>query len=242
MRGPDGRLLRTYFSGSEPKLNAYLEDYAFLAEALVSVYEATFEPRWLAAAQELAGVMVDQFWDADEGGFFYTGKDHEALIARGKDPHDGAIPSGNSMAVTALLRLVKLTGRQDLLEKAEATLKLYRGLLTQQPLAAGQMLVALDFYLGPVDEFAVVGDPAAEETRAVLRAIRAPFRPNRVVALKRPDAGPEAEEAVPLLAGKSGQGEVTTYICRDFACQAPLVGAAAAREALLQDVPSGRVP
>jgi uncharacterized protein YyaL (SSP411 family) len=234
MRGQDGKLFRTYFSGAEPKLNAYLEDYAFLIEALVSVYEATFEQRWLASALELTEVMVDQFWDADAGGFFYTGKDHEALIARGKDPHDNAIPSGNSMAVTALLRLVKLTGRQDLLEKAEATLKLYCGLLTQHPLAAGQMLVALDFYLGPVDEFAVVGDPAGQETRRVLRAIHTPFRPNRVVALKAPDAGDEVEKVVPLLASKSAQGEVTTFVCRDFACQAPLVGASAAEEALLR--------
>src|SRR5205807_10031323 len=123
-----------------------------------------------------------QFWDAAEGGFFYTGRDHESLIARNKDPHDNAIPSGNSMAVTALLRLVKLTGRADLREKAEATLKLYAGLLAAQPTAAGQMLVALDFDLGAVQEFAIVGDPATDETKRVLRAIRRGFRPNAVVA------------------------------------------------------------
>ena len=100
--------------GSEPKLNAYLEDYAFLIDGLVSLYEATFAPRWIEAALDLAEVMIDQFWDAADGGFFFTGRDHEALIARGKDPHDNAMPSGNAMAVTALLRLVKLTGRMDL--------------------------------------------------------------------------------------------------------------------------------
>src|SRR6202030_3738115 len=108
--------------------------------------------------------------------------DHEQLIARGKDPHDSSIPSGNSMAVTALLRLAKLTGRGDLLEKAEATLRLFSNLLEQSPMAGGQMLLALDFYLGPVQEFAVVGDAKDEETRQVLRLIRQGFRPNKVVA------------------------------------------------------------
>jgi uncharacterized protein YyaL (SSP411 family) len=234
MRTPDGRLLRTWSSGSEPKLNAYLEDYSFLIDALVSLYEATFEVRWVEAALDLARVMVEQFWDERDGGFFYTGRDHEALITRTKDPHDNAIPSGNAMAVTGLLRLVKLTGRQDLQQKAEATLRLYRGLLAEHPLSAGQMLVALDFYLGPVEEIAVVGDPAAEETRRVLRAVRGMFRPNSVVAFKpAAGAGPKLDAVVPLLAGKeAARGVVTTFLCRDFACQAPLVGADAAEAAL----------
>src|SRR6202043_1530542 len=107
---------RTYSKGSEPKLNAYLEDYAFLLNGLVSLYEATFSRRWIAEALELAEVMIEQFWDSTEGGFFYTGRDHEELIARTKDPHDSSIPSGNAMAVTALLHLAKLTGRIDLQE------------------------------------------------------------------------------------------------------------------------------
>ncbi len=171
LRTKDGRLLRTWSAGSEPKLNAYLEDYSFLLDGLVSLYEATFAPRWIETALDLTETMIDQFWDTADGGFFYTGRDHESLIARGKDPHDNAIPSGNSMAVTALLRLVKLTGRMDLQEKAETTLRLYRGLLAAHPLAAGQMLLALDFHLGPVQEIAVVGDPASEDTRRVLRLL-----------------------------------------------------------------------
>jgi uncharacterized protein YyaL (SSP411 family) len=232
MRTSDGRLLRTWSAAGEPKLNGYLEDYSFLIEALVSLYEATFQPRWIEVALDLARVMVEQFWDQAEGGFFYTGRDHEALIARGKDPHDNAIPSGNSMAVTALLRLVKLTGRPDLQEKAETTLRLYRGLLEAQPLAAGQMLIALDFYLGPVQEIAIVGDPAAAETRRVLRAVRRPFRPDSVVALAAPGSDGKLAELLPLLAGKTAAGAVTTYVCQDFACQAPLVGAEAAEAAL----------
>jgi uncharacterized protein YyaL (SSP411 family) len=228
-----GRLLRTWSAGSEPKLNGYLEDYSFLLDGLVTLYEATFAPRWIEAALDLAETMIDQFWDSADGGFFYTGRDHESLIARGKDPHDNAIPSGNAMAVTALLRLVKLTGRMDLQEKAEATLRLYRGLLGSHPLAAGQMLLALDFELGPVQEVAIIGDPAAEDTRRVLRAIRGSYRPHQVTALKLPGSEEgKLDELLPLLAGKTGSGAVATYVCQDFACQAPLLGAEAAEAAL----------
>jgi uncharacterized protein YyaL (SSP411 family) len=233
MRTPDGRLLRTTGAGSQPKLNGYLEDYSFLIDALVSLYEATFEPRWVESALALTAVMLDQFWDPAEGGFFFTGRDHEALVTRPKDPQDNAVPSGNSMAVTALLRLHQLTGRAELLEKAETTMRLFRGLLAQHPMAAGQWLTALDFYLGPLQEFAVVGDPAAPETRRVLRAIRGGFRPNRVVALRPAGQGGDAAEKVlPLLAGKTAAGAVTTYVCENFTCQAPLVGADAVEAAL----------
>jgi uncharacterized protein YyaL (SSP411 family) len=230
MRTKDGRLLRTTFAGAEPKLNGYLEDYAFLLDGLVSLYEATFTPRWLTAAVELADCMLVQFWDDSDGGFFTTGKDHETLIARAKDIHDGSTPSGNAMATTAVLRLAKLTGRDDFRDKAAAVLRLFGGLMRESPTAAGQMLLALDFHLGPVPEFAVVGDPDDEGTRRVLRAIRAPFRPNRVVALKKPGEG---DEASPLLRGKEAVGgKVTVFVCENYACQAPLVGVEAAEKGL----------
>jgi uncharacterized protein YyaL (SSP411 family) len=231
MRGPDGRLLRTYMPGSEPKLNAYLEDYAFLLNALVSLYEASHEPRWIESALSLAAVMIEQFWDPAAGGFFFTGRDHEPLIARTKDPHDSSIPSGNSMAVTGLLRLAQLTGREELREKATQTLRLFHGLMAELPSAAGQMLIALDFHLGPVQEFAVIGDPEQKETRQVLHAIHGRFRPNKVLALK-PSEDEAADAMIPLLAEKKSLGSVTTYICQNFVCQAPLVGAEAAEKEL----------
>jgi uncharacterized protein YyaL (SSP411 family) len=224
MRGSDGRLLRTAGAGGEAKLNGYLEDYSFVINALASLYEATFEVRWIIAALDLTRVMIDQFWDPEEGGFFYTGRDHERLIVRNKDPQDNAIPSGNSVAVTALLRLAELTGREDLRDQAVQSLQLFRGLMAEHPMAAGQMLMALDFHLGPAQEFVVVGDPAKEETRRVLRAIRSGYRPNKVVALKTDN---EAEREVPLLRGKMAAGGVTTYVCENLACQAPVVGAEA---------------
>src|SRR5262249_13430782 len=133
----------------------------------------------------------------------------------------------------ALLRLSKLTGRQDLWDKAEATLRLFHGLMAASPLAAGQMLVALDFYLGPVQEFAVVGDFSNEDTRQVLRMIRGRFRPNTVVAAKSAGKdGTSRPDLLPLLADKSARGAVTTYICQNFTCQAPLVGVEALEAAL----------
>ena len=233
MRAPDGRLLRTAFAGSTPRLNGYLEDYAYLLDALVSLYEATFAPRWLAAAVDLAGVLSAQCWDEAEGGFFYTGKDHEQLIARTKDPHDNATPSGNAMAVTALLRLAKLTGRADLQDKAARTLTLFGDVMRTMPMAAGQMLLALDFELGPVREFAVVGDPANEETKQVLRLIRRSFRPHKVVCGKRGITTHEdVEKLIPLLANRLAQGVVTTYICEHQTCRAPIVGARALEQVL----------
>lgn len=231
MRGADGRLLRTWSQGGQAKYNGYLEDYAFLIDALVSLYEADFQPRWLESALALADVMLEQFWDPAEGGFFFTGKDHEQLIARNKDPHDNAIPSGNSLAVTALLRLHHFTGRGDLLDRAEQTLRLYRGLLAAHPMAAGQMLIALDFYLGPTREVVVVGNCEEAPTREVLRLVRGKFRPRTLVAFQ-PATNPVNSWALPLLDGKTAQGDVTTYICQNFACQAPAIGVEAARVAL----------
>jgi uncharacterized protein YyaL (SSP411 family) len=232
LRTPDGRLLRTVSTGSQPKLNAYLEDYAFLMDSLVTLYEATFDARRIAAALDLTRVMVEQFWDDTDGGFFYTGRDHESLLTRTKDANDNAVPSGNAMAATGLLRLAKLTGRVDLRDKAERTLQLYAGMMAMHPMAAGQMLLALDFYLGPAQEIAIVGKKGAEGARRVIRAVRSTFRPNRVVAFKAVGGDPEADKVVPLLAGKTSQGTVTTYLCENFACRAPLVGVEAAEAAL----------
>ncbi len=231
MRTEDGRLYRTYFAGSEPKLNGYLEDYSFLIDAFVTLYETQFDPQWIDKALKLSEVMISQFWDTEEGGFFYTGEDHEKLICRTKDPHDSSIPSGNSMAVTGLLRLFKLTGRKGLLEKAEKTLQAFSGLLSQAPQVGGQMLNALDFHLGPVDELVVVGksDEAVEE---VLRTISQTFRPNRVLASLPPDGSQIEDNPVALLHGKDSSEDVTTYLCRDFSCQAPWVGVETAKEGL----------
>jgi hypothetical protein len=159
------------------------------------------------------------------GGFFYTGKSHEPLIARQRDAMDQATPSGNAMAATALARLAALTGRDDLRETAEAALLSVGGVLEQYPTAAGQSLIALDFQLSPRREIAVVAGGDAQEFRAALKVIFGKFLPNKVVA---PATGPpekELTELVPLLRERPARdGRTTTYICEHFQCKAPVVG------------------
>jgi uncharacterized protein YyaL (SSP411 family) len=173
--------------------------------------------------------MIEQFWDERDGGFYFTGRDHEQLITRTKDLLDNATPSGNAMAATGLLRLAKLSGRRDLEEKAVATLRVARGLMAERSVGCGQMLLALDFHIGPVAEFAVIGDIDWKDTKEVLRLLRSGFRPNKVVALKSPK---EPTDSVGLLSDKTERGVVTTYICENFACQAPLVGVEALKTQL----------
>lgn len=224
MRTPEGRLFRTYKDG-RARLNGYLEDYSYLANGLVSLYETTFDRRWIDEALSTVAVMIAEFWDEEDGGFFYTGKTHEELIARGKDPHDGAIPSGNSMAATALARLAKFTGRADLREKTERTLRLFSGVMKQSPMAAAQMMIALSIYQGPTREIVLVGDPRSSEVQEGLAILRDRFIPDKVVALRRPGTSEVDIGPIELLVGKKESGAgLTTYICENFTCQEPLHG------------------
>jgi len=233
LRDANGRLFRTASADGAAKLNGYLEDYAFLADALVSVYEATFKPEYLKAAGELADVMLKHFADPNGPGFFFVADDHETLITRTKDVHDGSTPSGNAVAVTVLLRLAKLLDRRDFAAKAEETLRGYRETMAEHPAAAGQMLIALDFFLGPVQEIAIVGYSIHDGFWDALNAIQSSFNPNRVLALHEA-ASKQPPEFIPLLKDKPAlHAEVTMYVCENFACQAPLVGAEAIKRALI---------
>lgn len=231
LRDGNGRLFRSASADGTAKLSGYLEDYAFLADALVSVYEATFTVKYLRAAAELAEVMVKHFADPNGPGFFFVADDHEALIARTKDVHDGSTPSGNAVAVTVLLRLAKLLDRRDYFAKAEATLRGYRETMADHPAAAGQMLIALDFYFGPVQEIAIIADPMDVDCDHAIAAIHRQFGPNRVLAVHNPRTGP-APADIPLLKDRPAHdAEVTVYVCENYACQAPLVGIEAVERA-----------
>jgi uncharacterized protein YyaL (SSP411 family) len=219
MRQPDGKLFRTALETSSAKLNAYLEDYSFMVDALVHLYEATFEPRWIQFAVELADIMIAQFWDEEEGGFFFIGRDHEELILREKQPQDNAIPSGNSMAVTALLRLGRLTDRKAYFDKAEQTLRLFASAMSQQSMAFGQMLVGLDDFIGPVEEFAFFAVSQTEE-KEVQRLLFDRYRPRKIIAAARPDA----QAITPLQQRHAVNGQTTVYRCVNQACDAPWVG------------------
>ncbi len=166
MRDADGRLLRTYNRG-EAKLNAYLEDHAFLIEALLALYEATFEPRWFDAARETADAMIERFADPANGGFFTTSADHEQLIVRRKDVDDHPIPSGNSAAAYGLLRLAALTGEHGYEEQAEGVIALFHRVGSRHPQAVAHLLLAIDFHASTVREVALVGpDGGGDSGRA----------------------------------------------------------------------------
>jgi uncharacterized protein YyaL (SSP411 family) len=214
LRDADGRLLRTWKDG-EAKLNAYLQDHAYMVEALLTLYESTFDPRWFAAARELADTMIERFADDERGGFFETSVDHERLVARRKDLEDNPIPSGNSSAAFGLLRLSALTGEHSYEERAVGVFRLLARLMAQHPLAFAHLLQALDFHLAAVKEVALVGD----DLGPLSRAVRARFRPHVVVA-----GGPA--DGVPLLEGREPvDGRAAAYVCERFACRRPVTTA-----------------
>ncbi|MFQ5912532.1 MAG: thioredoxin domain-containing protein [Nitrospinota bacterium] len=218
----DGLLLRTHRDGRS-KLNAYLDDYAFLAAGLLDLYETTFNLRWLREAKRWMGVLIEHFWDEREGGFYFTGKDHEQLITRARSGIDGAIPSGNAVAAGALLRLGILTGEGGLKQKGVELMRVFRLMMEKAPAGFSRFLVALDFYLDTPKEIALVGPPGAEETQSLLREVHRRYLPNKVLALLDPEADAEAVgQEVPLLAGKTRlDGKTTAYVCENFTCQSP---------------------
>jgi hypothetical protein len=234
LRTAEGTLLHSCKDG-QAKLNGYLDDYACLIDGLVDLYQASFESEYLDAAIGLAEKMLELFYDEQGEGFFYTASNHETLIARNKENHDGSTPSGNSMAATALLRLGRLCGRGDFEAKAVSTLEFLSGVLAESPTAGGQALLALDFLLGPTREIAIVDGARADETADVLRALHRKFLPNKVVARKPATMSDSSIAAplVPLLKGKVARGGAATiYICEHGTCGLPVTGAAGLESAL----------
>jgi uncharacterized protein YyaL (SSP411 family) len=237
MRRPDGRLLHTWRHG-RAKLDAYLDDYAYLVNALVTLYEATFDERWLDEAVRLADVMRQHFEDQNGGGFFFTADDHEQLIARNKDFHDASVPSGNGMAATALIRLGKLTGRAEYLESARRAIVAGLPTMERAPTAAGQLLIALDMWLGPIQELVLMGGANESANEELITSLRRAYMPNVVLAYRPGDeraCNERGKSALldPLFEGRSAiDNQPTLYVCENFACQAPAVGVAAIREAV----------
>jgi uncharacterized protein len=229
----DGRLWRSWKDGRATG-SGVLEDYACLAEGLLALYAATFDEGWFRIARSLAGAILDRFADP-AGGFFDTASDHEVLITRPKDLQDNAVPSGNAMAVTALLRLAALTGDARYRDAAERALRLVADVAPRHPTFFGQWLVALDLALAQVDEVAIVGDPALAETADLLRVVGSGFRPHQVVALS---ADPSTS-AIELLEDRLlVDGHSTAYVCHGFACLLPVTDPAALAGLLDQPRPA----
>jgi uncharacterized protein len=211
LRDDQSRLLRTWKDG-RARLNAYLEDHAYLLEALLTLYESSFDPRWFAEARALADTTIERFEDGEHGGFFETSSDHERLLARRKDLEDHPIPSGNASAAYGLLRLAALTGDHRYEEKAVGVLRLLHELAPRHAQAFGHLLQALDFHLSRVREVALVGD----DIEPLERVVRSAFRPHLVLAGGVADGVPLLQDRTPV------DGRPAAYVCERFACKAPV--------------------
>lgn len=220
----DGLLLRTYKDGIA-KFNAYLEDYAFLIEGLVTLFGTTGEFRWLKEAIGLTDRMIDEFWDEEGGGFYFTGKSHEELIVRSKDYFDNATPSGNSVAATVLLRLQILTGNERYRDLAETVLTIIAGQARRYPSGFGYALSAVDFLLSSPKEVAIVGKEESD-IQPLLQETWRKYLPNKVVTPATINDS-EAIAAIPLLQNRPLlDGRATAYVCQNYACQHPVTSPA----------------
>ena len=225
---PEGRLLRTFREG-RAKLLGYLEDYAFAADGLLALYEATFEFRWLRESVGLADEMLRLFWDEELGGFYDTGIDHESLVVRPRDVFDNAQPCGGSVATEVLLRLAVITGKEEYQSKAAGPLRAIHQLMAQAPGGTGQWLAALDFYLSLPKEIVIVGPRSDPRTQALLDTVFHCYLPNRVVMGAEDGVqnlgGAEASfsTVLPLLEQRGlVEGKPTAYVCQHYVCQLPV--------------------
>ncbi|HEU4712764.1 MAG TPA: thioredoxin domain-containing protein [Pyrinomonadaceae bacterium] len=215
----DGLLLRTYKDGVA-KFNAYLEDYAFLIEGLVTLYETTGELRWFNEAVALADRMIEEFWDDQNGGFYFTGKSHENLIVRSKDYFDNATPSGNSVAAGVLLRLAILSGNENYRNLAIAVFREAGESARRYPSGFGYLLSAIDFLLSTPKEVVIVGQNETDIEPLLAETWR-PYLPNKVVAPSF--AGETGATTLPLLQDRPlTGGRATAYVCEHYTCKQPV--------------------
>ncbi len=233
LRDSQGRLLHRYREG-EAGILANVEDYAFLIWGLLELYEATFEVSYLQFAFDLNEELIAHFWDEEGGGFWFTPDDGEKLPVRQKEIHDGAIPSGNSVAMLNLLRLGRISGNRDLEEKAWRISKAFAQKVSQVPSAYTQLMVALDFALGPAYEVVIAGRTEADATRELLQALRKPFLPNKVLLFRPTElSDPPILKIAPFLRDYlDREGQPTAYVCQNYTCQLPTTDPARALELL----------
>jgi uncharacterized protein YyaL (SSP411 family) len=222
LRKPDGRLLHRYRDG-QAGVEANLDDYAFLVWGLIELYEAIFNTKYLKIALELTGDMVRHFWDKDGGGLYLTPDDGESLLVRKKEIYDGAIPSGNSVAMLNLIRLGRMTVTSDLEEKAAKVGIAFSQSVKQLPSAHTQLMVALDFGIGPCYEVVIAGKARAEDTKAMVKALRTRFLPNKVVLLNHGERrSPEIAKLAEFTKNQSSiDGRATAYVCMNYNCKLP---------------------
>jgi uncharacterized protein YyaL (SSP411 family) len=224
-----GTLLHRYRAG-DAAIEGHLDDHAFFLAALLDLYEATFDAAWLDEAKGIAARMAENFWDAESGGFYFTSHTAEKLVSRPKEIYDGAVPSGNSVAALALLRLWRMTGEGQWEEKARQTLESFSGQVSQNPTAFPKMLTALDMAIGPSAEIVIAG-PEDPMEKAALQKIYSKFLPNKVLMRR-----PAKDREYPAVGGK-----LTVYVCKDFKCQLP-VTESAGLDKMLEEANKGANP
>jgi len=215
----DGHLMRVFNRG-RCQMKGYSEDYAFFIQALIDLYEATFEIDWLKEADDLNRRMIHQFWDGRNGGFFFTGKENEPLIARSKNPYDNAIPSSNSIALFNLIRLGYLTGEESLKQKAEQIIQLFCKFLSEHPSRFAHMLSGLSFFFDP-EEIGIIGSKNDLRTKSMLQEIYRAYIPNKILSLKDPQE-PIEGSWFPFLMEKEVTEVPTVFVCKNFTCLPPV--------------------
>jgi uncharacterized protein YyaL (SSP411 family) len=221
MTDDSARLVRRYRQGVA-SLPAHVNDYAFLVQGLLDLYEASFDVRHLKEAIRLVDLMVDLFWDDDEGALFYTAVDSEKLLIRRKEIYDGAIPSGNSVASLNFLRLWRITARADYGEKAEKILRAFSGQVASHPSAYTQLMSSVDFNLGPSYEVVISGKSGSVDTRSMIRALQSEYIPNKVVIFRPTGKESDITEIADYTANQTDiDGQATAYVCQNFACKRP---------------------
>ena len=218
-----GRLKRYYGKGKGRGL-AVLDDYSFLTMGLIDLYQADFESKWLVEANGLAGRMVSLFADKEKGGFFLTGSDGKKLITRGKDAYDGAIPSGNSYVARVLLTLGQIRMDQGLIGEGKRVLEAFSGQLKRSPISLSEMVIAVDFYLGPRQEIVIAGKKDSADTTAMISEVRRRFLPRAVVLLHAEGKDGKGIEKISefVKMQKAADGKATAYVCENYVCRLPL--------------------
>ncbi len=219
----DGRLLHRYRDG-EAAVHAFSDDYAFLAWGLLELYEATFDAGYLRRAMELTDEVLRLFWDDESGGLFLTSTDSEELIARTKEIYDGAIPSGNSVAASNLLRLSRITSNPDYERRTRELLDAFGPTAAKSPTGFAQLLSAVDFAIGPSKEIVIAGSRGDDVTEAMMKTVYRQYIPNRIVILHPPgQPGAEIEKLAPFLKNQNQiDGKTAAYVCENYACKAPV--------------------
>jgi uncharacterized protein YyaL (SSP411 family) len=221
----EGKLLKHSYKDGQARGDGYLQDYALLCEGLLSLYEATFQERWLKAAVDLGDAIVDRFWDETQGFFYDTAYDQETLIVRPRNIFDNVLPSGSSAAAFVLIRLAKLTNNNEYERLATVAMSSMQGFMPRYPLGFGHWLSALDFYLSEPAEIAVVGSPGDVETKLLMTVITRRYLPNKVLVGRDPNE-PAPTIDVPLLQDRGMiENKPTVYLCEKHVCRVPVTEA-----------------